>query len=347
MLNLPAEVTALLAQFAPLFTPSGWSPAQVLVVGAILAPGKRTVTAMWSVRGLRWGRVRRLVPIPWVSWGWALPFLTALAPSERSPHDHRHSHKKLTDGARQRLGPVRRWGPRREVIVVADSSFAVLTLLDALRHLAQPGSRIARLRLDAALYDPAPVRPLGQPGRPRGKGKRLPPLPQGVLAAPPVDFRDRRGLVARAAARGRRRVGDRRGVPYRDATGTHPLGGTSRSPEQIPPPSPAVYRDYADAHADCDIFRAPLAGGSHLSSRPHSSWRRNPTPVERLDHCSYDTNFARFVRSRHSARACSVGSASSFPTPGRLAHAVHTHICRRLGPGSFAFVAVYAFFTVP
>jgi len=46
MLNLPAEVTAFLAQFAPLFTPSVWYHAQVLVVGAILAPGKRTVTAI-------------------------------------------------------------------------------------------------------------------------------------------------------------------------------------------------------------------------------------------------------------------------------------------------------------
>ena len=53
MLNLPAEVTAVLALFAPLFTPSVWSHAQILVVGAILTPGKRTVTAILSVMGLR------------------------------------------------------------------------------------------------------------------------------------------------------------------------------------------------------------------------------------------------------------------------------------------------------
>jgi hypothetical protein len=78
---------------------------------------------------------------------------------------------------------VRRWVPRRALIVVADRSFAVLTLLDALRHLAQPVSMITRLRLDAALYEPAPVRTLGQPGRPRLKGKRLPTLQQ-VLRDP-------------------------------------------------------------------------------------------------------------------------------------------------------------------
>jgi hypothetical protein len=119
-----------------------------------------------------------LVPIPWAGWVWVLPFLTVLAPSERYHQDHRQYHKKLTDWARQMLSQVRRWVSHRELIVVADSSFAVLTLLDDLRHLAQPISMITRLRLDAALYDPAPPRPPGRIGRPRLKGKRLPTLQQ-------------------------------------------------------------------------------------------------------------------------------------------------------------------------
>jgi hypothetical protein len=53
MLNLPAEMTFFLAQFAPLFPPSVWYHMQVLVVGALLTPGKRTVTAVLSVIGLR------------------------------------------------------------------------------------------------------------------------------------------------------------------------------------------------------------------------------------------------------------------------------------------------------
>ena len=56
MLNLPAEVMTFLAQFAPLFTPSVWYHAQVLVIGALLTPGKRTVTAILSVMGLRQSR---------------------------------------------------------------------------------------------------------------------------------------------------------------------------------------------------------------------------------------------------------------------------------------------------
>lgn len=121
-----------------------------------------------------------LVPIPWVGGTWALPFLTVLAPSERYHQKCRRAHKKLTDWARQMLLQVRRWIPHRAVIVVADSSFAVLTLLDALRYLAQPITMIPRLRLDAALYDPAPERFPGQTGRPRLKGKRLPTLQQGL-----------------------------------------------------------------------------------------------------------------------------------------------------------------------
>jgi hypothetical protein len=238
MLNLPAEMTAFLAQFAPLFTPSVWYHAQVLVSGALLTPGKRTVPALlsvmglrgsrhfqnshrvltrarWSSRvisqplllslihgfvphgpillglddtverrrgkkiaakgiyrdpvrsshshfvkvsGLRWLRVMLLVPILWAGWTWALPFLTVLAPSERYHQKCRRSHKKLTDWARQMVGQVRRWVPQRELLVVAERRFAVLTLLDALRHLPQPVTMITRLRLDAARYAPAPER---------------------------------------------------------------------------------------------------------------------------------------------------------------------------------------------
>ncbi len=56
MLNLLAEVTALLALFTPVFTSSVWPHAQLLVVGAILMPGKQTVTSILSIMGLRHSR---------------------------------------------------------------------------------------------------------------------------------------------------------------------------------------------------------------------------------------------------------------------------------------------------
>ena len=52
MLPLPNEIILLLAQFAPMFSQTVWAHALVLLVGAILAPGKRTVTATLRIMGL-------------------------------------------------------------------------------------------------------------------------------------------------------------------------------------------------------------------------------------------------------------------------------------------------------
>lgn len=117
-----------------------------------------------------------LVPIPWAGQVWALPFLSALAPSERYAAERGKQHKKLTDWARQMLLLVRRWHPQREIVVVADRTYASLKLLDRCRSLTNPITFITRLRLDAALYAPAPPRRPGQMGRPRLKGERLPNL---------------------------------------------------------------------------------------------------------------------------------------------------------------------------
>jgi len=68
-----------------------------------------------------------------------------------------------------------RWLPQRFLVVVADSSFAVIDLLWQLRQLKNPICMITRFRLDAALYEPAKVVP-GAKGRPRKKGARLPTL---------------------------------------------------------------------------------------------------------------------------------------------------------------------------
>src|SRR5918998_4899991 len=49
---LPEAIVLVLAPFAPLFSHRVWLHAQVLLVGAILAPGARTVTAALRVMGL-------------------------------------------------------------------------------------------------------------------------------------------------------------------------------------------------------------------------------------------------------------------------------------------------------
>ena len=255
--TLPPRMVQALAPFAPLFSKRVFRHVQVLVAGAILAPGKRTVTsalramgldrekrfhryhrvlsrAGWSsleasrvllglvveafvpegyplvvgidetlerrygrkisargvyrdpVRsthqtfvkssGLRWVCAMVLVEIPWASRVWALPFLSVLAPSERYAARRGKRHKKITEWAWQMLLAVRRWYPRREIVAVADRAYASLKLLDQCRRLTDPITFVTRLRLDAALYEPAPPRRPGQIGRPRLKGERLPNL---------------------------------------------------------------------------------------------------------------------------------------------------------------------------
>jgi hypothetical protein len=257
MRNLPGAIIQVLRQFELLFSERVWEWAKILLVGAILAPGKRTVTAAlrvmglseeaqfqnyhrvlnrdkWSSRavsrvllrlllnafvppdapvilglddhierrrgkkiaakgiyrdpvrssrsffvktsGLRWLCLMLLVPIPWAERIWALPFLSVLAPSERYHQEREERHKSLTDWARQMLKQVRRWLPGRLLVVVADSSYAAIELLAACQGLAKPVTLITRLRLDAALYDPAPPRLPGTKGAPRKKGARQPTL---------------------------------------------------------------------------------------------------------------------------------------------------------------------------
>src|SRR5688572_12990972 len=52
MLNLPSSIMALVEPFRPVFHESTWNKVQVLLVGSILAPGKRTVTATLRTVGL-------------------------------------------------------------------------------------------------------------------------------------------------------------------------------------------------------------------------------------------------------------------------------------------------------
>ncbi|MFZ0544259.1 MAG: transposase [Candidatus Promineifilaceae bacterium] len=53
MLILPPEIMTILTPFMQVFSPRVWDWAQILLVGAILAPGKRTVTSALRVLGLK------------------------------------------------------------------------------------------------------------------------------------------------------------------------------------------------------------------------------------------------------------------------------------------------------
>jgi DDE superfamily endonuclease len=130
--------------------------------------------------GWRWISLMLLAPVPWTARTWALPFLTCLAPSERYAQKQRKQHKPVLAWARQMIFQTQRWLPNRDLVVVGDSAFSALEWLPAL--VQQNITVVTRLRLDAALYEPAPFRPPGTKGRPRKKGKRLATLRQ-VLAS--------------------------------------------------------------------------------------------------------------------------------------------------------------------
>lgn len=256
MRTLPVTMLQFLAPFAPLFSRRVFEHVGVLVAGAILAPGKRTVAsalramgldrdkrfcryhrvlsrAVWSSReasrvllgllveafipegeivvgidetlerrrgkkiaakgiyrdpvrsshsqlvkssALRWVCVTLLVEIPWAGRVWALPFLSALAPSERYCREQGVRHKPITERAWGLLMLVRRWQPGREIVAVGDGGYACLKLLERCRSLREPITFVTRLRLDAALYEEPPPRKPGKPGRSRKKGERLPNL---------------------------------------------------------------------------------------------------------------------------------------------------------------------------
>ena len=195
MPRLPSRFAAIILTFAPLFLQRSWRHAEVLLTGAILAPGRRTVAsvlritglarerrfvnyhrvlnrAAWCPRaasrlllgllvaafvpvgpvvlgiddtierrrgkriaakgiyrdpvrsshghfvkasGLRWLSLMLLAPVPWAGRVWALPFVTALAPSERYCQQRGRRHKKLTDWGRQLVLQARRWLPGRKL----------------------------------------------------------------------------------------------------------------------------------------------------------------------------------------------------------------------------------------
>jgi hypothetical protein len=149
---------------------------KIAAKGIYRDPVRSSHTHFVKTSALRWVCLALLVPIPWASRVWALPFLSALAPSERYTKERGKRHKKLTEWAWQLLLQVRRWHPERKLVAVADGGYASLELLDRCLSLRKPITFITRLRLDAALYEPPPPRYPGQIGRPRLKGERLPNL---------------------------------------------------------------------------------------------------------------------------------------------------------------------------
>ncbi len=162
MLILPTSIMALLEPFRPVFHLSTWNKVQILLVGAILAPGKRTVTSALRAVGLAkepgFSKYHQVLNrAVWSSRRASQVLLTLLL-------------EVLAQGC----GPLvfgidetieRRWGAKIQARAI---------YRDAVRSSHSHFVKTNGLRLDAALYEPAP--PYGGKGRPRKKGNRLPTL---------------------------------------------------------------------------------------------------------------------------------------------------------------------------
>jgi len=155
--------------------------AKIAAKGIYRDPVRSSKSHFVKTSGLRWISMQLLAEVPWAGRIWGLPFLTVLAPSERYHLERGRRHKTLSEWGRQMIRQLRRWLPDRELIVVADSTYAALELLADAARLAQPVTVVTRLRLDAARYDPAPLREPGTKGRPRVKGERQPTLAHRLL----------------------------------------------------------------------------------------------------------------------------------------------------------------------
>jgi hypothetical protein len=138
---------------------------QLTAKGIYRDPGRSSHTHFVKVSGLRWRAYMGLAPLAWADRVWALPFLTVRCPSECVYEQRGRRPQPLTARAWPMIRLVTRWLPGRESAFVADSSFAVLALLDKGKTLPRT-SVLTRLRLDAALYDPPPPRTPGTKGRP-------------------------------------------------------------------------------------------------------------------------------------------------------------------------------------
>ncbi len=268
MPTLPAVIVTRLLPFERLFDPRTWRKARLLAIGAILSPGKRTVSSALNILGVgqhgdfaiyhqvlnrarwsslqlsrvllllvvgrlgssdgplvfgidetlerRWGRkiaakgryrdpVRstddQTVMTPGLQWvslmllthiggvgrHWALPLMTALAPSARYDRRKGRRHQMVTDYARQMLTCLRRWLPEQDLVLVCDGGYAKREFRRYFQNMSKPIVVVAKLRKDAARYQPAPPRRPGQIGRPRIVGARL-PSPRAALDNPATQW---------------------------------------------------------------------------------------------------------------------------------------------------------------
>jgi hypothetical protein len=135
---------------------------------AVRSTAQQVVLSM----GIRWLCLAVLVETPWSKRPWALPILLVPLLSEKRCKQLRRRHRSASEWTAELIKRVRRWQPERKMILSADGGFANVSLVRTCQSLSEPVTFVARLRLDAALYDEPEPQPQGKRGRKPKKGAR-------------------------------------------------------------------------------------------------------------------------------------------------------------------------------
>ena len=95
-----------------------------------------------------------LVNVPWSKRVWALPFLSLLAPHEKTNQALGKRHKTSIDWVQHMTSQVRRWLPDRPMVLLTDGGLIAVRLGLRCNHYAQAVIYVSRLHLNIRLFDP-------------------------------------------------------------------------------------------------------------------------------------------------------------------------------------------------
>ena len=194
MPTLPAVIVTLLLPFEHLFDPRTWRKAQLLAMGAILSPGKRTVSSALNILGIgqhgdfavyhhvlnraRWSPLQLSRALLLLVAGRLGSSTEPLVFGIDETVERRWGRKIAAKGRYR--DPVRStddqvvmtpglqwvslmWLPDQDLLVVADGGYAKREFLRHCQSMSKPIVVVTKLRKDASLYQPAPPVPTAVP----------------------------------------------------------------------------------------------------------------------------------------------------------------------------------------
>jgi hypothetical protein len=134
---------------------------------AVRSVGNKTAVSL----GIRWCCVCLLVPVPWASRPWALPFLSVPVLSEKTCKRLGKTHRSGAWWTGFLIAKVRAWYPDRQIRLVGDGGYAAVELVACCQRLKV--QLVSRLRTDAQLYAFPGAQPKSKRGPKPKKGVRL------------------------------------------------------------------------------------------------------------------------------------------------------------------------------